>query len=72
MYKNNPLKLRSSKLEAFLPLIPAKQSTEVFMQNGKLKLQVKRQGYSTDELISSSLDTLKSKPKQPRREFILT
>jgi hypothetical protein len=72
MYKNNPLKLRPSKLESFVPLIPAKQTTEVFVSNGKLKLQVKRQDYLAEELISSSLDTLKSKPKQPRREFILT
>jgi hypothetical protein len=72
MYKNNPLKLRPSKLESFVPLIPAKQSTEVFMQNGKLKLHVKRQAYSTEELISSSLNPSKPQIKQPRREFILT
>lgn len=46
----------------------AKQSTEIFMDNGKLKLQIKRRGISAQELISSSLDTLKSKPKQTIRD----
>jgi hypothetical protein len=72
MYKNNPNKIRPSVLESFIPGMNAKQTTEVFMSNGKLKLQVKRQDYSVNELIKQATSPANTKIKQPRREFILT
>ena len=44
-----------TKLNDYVPVnLDAKQTTEVFIKDNKLKLQVKRKGFSAQELIESS------------------
>ena len=73
MYKNNPNKIRPSELEAFLPIRNAKQKTEVFVKDGKLKLQIKRSDISAEELINANLERQNPKFKQSiRGKWVLT
>jgi hypothetical protein len=51
VYKNNPSKISSVIINGFIPINNAKQTTEVFTKDGKLKLQIKRKSFDAQELI---------------------
>jgi hypothetical protein len=74
MYVNGQLsRMTPSENQTFMPITGARQTTEVFEENGKFKMQIKRQSYSAQELVSCEFT--RSKPlKSPviRQKWVMT
>ena len=52
MYKNIPNKVPSKILNDFMPISNAVQTTEVFVKDNKLKMQIHRREITAEELIN--------------------